>query len=70
VLIFHIPLMKDECIVEEDDLTIDVLNENKERFSTTVYLLLLAEIRDNGQVNTKEGANDKLYLRLQSGKFS
>jgi putative Ca2+/H+ antiporter (TMEM165/GDT1 family) len=70
VLSFRIPLTKDECIVEEDDLAINILDKNKECFGTTMYLLLLAEIGDNGQVNTKEGANDKLYLRLQSGKFS
>lgn len=56
--------------MEEDDLAVDVLDENEERLGTTVYLLLPAEIGDNGQVNTQEGTSDRLYLRLQPRNFS
>ena len=64
-----IPLAKHEGVIKEDDLSIDVFNKYQECFSYAVNLLIPAEIRDDGKVNTKEGSSNGLDLGLQSDKL-
>jgi len=68
-VVFHLHLgvflSKDERIAEEDDLAIDILDEDSERLSTPVDLLVPTEVRDNGEVDTKEGTCDRLNGGLQ-----
>ena len=53
-------LAKEERIAEEDDFTIDILDEDSERLSATVNPLVPTEVRDNSEVNAKEGTRDGL----------
>ena len=66
-VVFHLGVLlsKNECIAEEDNLSIDILNENIERFGTPVNFLVPTEVRYNGDVNAKEGACDGLDRGLQ-----
>ena len=59
---FHLGILlaKEERIAEEDDFTIDILDEDSERLSATVNPLVPTEVRDNSEVNAKEGTRDGL----------
>jgi hypothetical protein len=62
------PLTKHEVIVEEDDLSIDILNNYQKCFSRAVNFFIPTEIGDNGKVDTKERSSNRLDLSLQSDK--
>lgn len=44
VILLGVTLTENELIVEENDLSVDVLDENPERFCSTVNLLLPLEV--------------------------
>jgi hypothetical protein len=44
VFILGIPLTEDECILEENNLSIDVLNKNSERLCATMNFLVPSEV--------------------------
>ena len=62
---FGVLLPKNECITKENDFTIDIFDENGERFGASVNLLVPTEVRDNGKVDAKEGTCDGLDRGLQ-----
>ena len=58
-------LPKDECIAEEDDFAIDILDEDSERLSIAMSFIVPAEVGDDGEVNAKEGTCNGLNCGLQ-----
>ena len=65
MLVLGISLTKNEGVVEEDDLAIDVLDKNPERLGPTVDLLIPPEIGDDSKVDAEQRASDGLNLGLQ-----
>ena len=63
VLVLCVSLPKDEGVVEEDDLAVDVLDQDPERLSCSVDLFVPSEVGNDGQIDTKESAGDRLDLR-------
>lgn len=64
MLIFSVPLTKNEGVVEKYDLSIDILNCDQEAFGIAMDLLIPTEIGDYGEIDTKKGACDRLNLSL------
>ena len=66
-IMFHLCVLlpKDECVAEEDNFAIDILDEDGERFSTAMNLLVPTKVGDNGKVDAKKGACDGLDRGLQ-----
>jgi len=66
-VVFHIGVLlsKDERIAEENDFAIHILYEDCERLSTPMNPLVPLEVRDNGEVDAKEGTSDRLNGGLQ-----
>ena len=59
---------KDERIVEEDDFSIDILDEDGERLSIAMSFLVPTEVRGDGEIEAKEGARNRLNCGLQPGR--
>ena len=57
-------LTKNKGVVEVDDLTVDVLDEDEKCLSAAVNLLIPVEVGHNGQVDVQEGTGNRLYLSL------
>lgn len=70
VLVLGVPLTKNEGVVEEDDLTIDILHQDPERLGPTMDLLVPTEVGNDGQVYPKESTSDRLNLCLQPSELS
>ena len=66
-VVFHLDVLlsEDERIAEEDHLAVDILNEDCERLSVAMSFLVPTEVRDNGEVNAKEGTCNRLNRGLQ-----
>ena len=58
-------LPKDECIGKEDDFAIDILDEDGERLSIAMNLIVPFEVGGNGEVDAEEGTCDRLNCGLQ-----
>ena len=58
-------LPKDERITEEDDFAIDILDEDGERLSIAMNLIVPLEVGDNGEVDAEEGTCNRLNCGLQ-----
>lgn len=54
VLVFSVPLAKDERVVEEDNLAVDIFNDDPERLCATVHLFVPAEVRRDGEIDSKK----------------
>ena len=64
VLHFGVLLSENEGIGEKDDFAIDILDEDCERLSTSMNLLVPTEVRDNGEVDAEEGTSNRLNRGL------
>ncbi len=67
MFIFSVALAENEGIMEENDLSINILHHDQEGFGTAMDLLIPAEVRDNRKINTQQGAGDRLNLGLKPG---
>ena len=66
MLVLGIALSENEDIMEQDDLPINVLDEDMERFGTSVNFCVPLEIRDDREVDSEERTRDRLDLSLKS----
>ena len=59
---FHLDVLlsEDERIIEENDFTIDILDEDSERLGAAMGFLVPTEVRDNDEVYAEEGTRDGL----------
>jgi len=54
MLIFGITLSQNKAVMEKDDLSVDVLDENNKGFRRSMNLFIPAEIGHNGKINAEE----------------
>ena len=51
--------------MEQNDLAVDIFNEDPEALGSAVDLLIPPEVRNDGEINTEEGASNRLHLGRQ-----
>jgi hypothetical protein len=68
MLVLSVALSENEDIMEQDDLAVDVLDENMERFGTSVDFCVPLEIGDDRKVDSEERTRDGLNLSLKPTK--
>ena len=61
-VVFHfgVFLPEDECVTEKNNFAIDIFYEDRERLSTAMDSLVPTEVRDDSEVDTKEGTGNRL----------
>jgi hypothetical protein len=62
VILFSVTLAEDELVVEENDLSVDIFNEDPERFRCAVDLLLPLEVGSDGELDSEKRSSDRLNV--------
>ena len=69
MLVLGVSLTQNEVVMEQNDLTVNVFDEDEEIFCCAVDLLVPSEIGNDREIDAKQKAGDGLNLRLQSIPF-
>lgn len=65
MFVLGVALAQDKAVVEKDDFTIDVLDENIKSLGRAVNFLVPAEVWDDGEVDAEKRPSDWLDFSLQ-----